>query len=64
MKQSAKAMQLRTKRKLKISYFREDVVDVLVSHGLTHISRVMRKPTMWFPNRSDTNRAAQGAEDG
>ena len=23
------------------------------------LSRVMRKPTMWFPTRSDTNRAAQ-----
>ena len=23
------------------------------------MSRLMRKPTMWFPNRSDTNRAVQ-----
>ena len=24
-----------------------------------HMSRLVGKPTMWFPNRSDTNRAAQ-----
>ena len=24
-----------------------------------NLSRVMRKPTMWFPNKSDTNRAVQ-----
>ena len=24
-----------------------------------HVSLVMRKPTMWSPNRSDTNRAVQ-----
>ena len=24
-----------------------------------YLSHVMRKPTIWFPNRSDTNRAAQ-----
>ena len=24
-----------------------------------HLSRLMGKPTMWFPNRSDTNQAAQ-----
>ena len=31
----------------------------------THVSvsRLMGKPTMWFPNRSDTNRAVQ-AQDG
>ena len=27
--------------------------------GLLHVSRVMRKPTMWFPNRSDTNQSVQ-----
>ena len=26
------------------------------------MSSVMRKPTMWFPNRSDTNRAVQAQE--
>ena len=24
-----------------------------------YMSRVMRKPTMWFPNRSDTNQTVQ-----
>ena len=24
-----------------------------------NVSRIMRKPTMWFPNRFDTNRAVQ-----
>ena len=24
-----------------------------------YLSHVMRKPTMWFPNKSDTNRAVQ-----
>ena len=61
MKQSAKATLLRTKRKLKISCFREDVVDVLVSHGLTHISRFMRKPTMWLPTRTELHKAQKVA---
>ena len=26
---------------------------------LTEMSSFMRKPTMWFPNRSDTNRSVQ-----
>ena len=26
---------------------------------LQHMSRLVGKPTMWFPNRSDTNRAVQ-----
>ena len=26
---------------------------------LKHLSRLMEKPTMWFPNRSDTNQAVQ-----
>ena len=24
-----------------------------------HLSHLMRKPTMWIPNRSDTNQAVQ-----
>ena len=24
-----------------------------------HVNRLVGKPTMWFPNRSDTNRAVQ-----
>ena len=27
-----------------------------------YLSRVMRKPAMWFPNRSDTNRAVQAQQ--
>ena len=27
--------------------------------GREHLSRLVGKPTMWFPNRSDTNRPAQ-----
>ena len=26
---------------------------------LSHMSRLVRKPTMWFPNKSDTNQAVQ-----
>ena len=29
------------------------------SYSLKDMSRLVGKPTMWFPNRSDTNRAAQ-----
>ena len=28
-------------------------------HDEVHLSRLMGKPTMWFPNRSDTNRPVQ-----
>ena len=39
-------------------------VDTLVTSKyvlgtVTHLSRLVGKPTMWFPNRSDTNRAVQ-----
>ena len=27
--------------------------------GYAYMSRVMRKPTFWFPSRSDTNQAVQ-----
>ena len=27
-----------------------------------HLSRLVGKPTMWFPNRSDTNRPVQAQE--
>ena len=30
---------------------------------LRHMSRLVGKPTMWFPNRSDTNRAAQAQKN-
>ena len=29
---------------------------------MTEMSRLVRKPTMWFPNRSDTNQAVQAQE--
>ena len=28
-------------------------------HIIKHMSRLVGKPTMWFPNRSDINRAVQ-----
>ena len=28
-------------------------------HWSIHLSRLVGKPTMWFPNRSDTNRPVQ-----
>ena len=31
---------------------------------VSHLSRVMGKPTMWFPNRSDTNRAVHVQKNG
>ena len=27
--------------------------------SVQHLSRLVGKPTMWFPNRSDTNRSVQ-----
>ena len=27
--------------------------------GTNYLSHLVRKPTMWFPNRSDTNQAVQ-----
>ena len=36
------------------------LIEVLVvMFGYFHMSRVMRKPTFWFPTWSDTNRAVQ-----
>ena len=29
------------------------------SHGIAHLSRIMRKPTFWFPTWSETNQAVQ-----
>ena len=29
------------------------------NRGTYHLSRLVGKPTMWFPNRSDTNQAVQ-----
>ena len=31
----------------------------LFSHVVTHMSHLVGQPTMWFPNRSDTNRPVQ-----
>ena len=40
-----------------------DIVDrsVFIEHGrlVSYMSRLMGKPTMWFPNRSNKNQAAQ-----
>ena len=33
--------------------------DTFEPHRVKHLSRLMRKLTMWFPNRSDANRAIQ-----
>ena len=30
--------------------------DYIKAPNRHHLSRLVRKPTMWFPNRSDTNR--------
>ena len=39
------------------------ISDLLVSLSDTqHMNRIMRKPMMWLPNRSDTNRAVQAQE--
>ena len=39
---------------LAIMYTRESV-----TYGIDYLSRLVGKPTMWFPNRSDINQAAQ-----
>ena len=36
-----------------------DQVIILSAHFKTNLSRLVGKPTMWFPNRFDTNRAVQ-----
>ena len=35
------------------------LVQLADNEGKQQMSPVMRKPTMWFPNRPDTNRAVQ-----
>ena len=36
-----------------------DLFDTSSRIVLFHLSRLVGKPTMWFPNRSDTNRPVQ-----
>ena len=36
----------------------------LFSINTQHMSHLMRKPTMWFPIRSNTNQAIQSTKDG
>ena len=36
---------------------KRNTVDIISLHIRLHLSLLMRKPTMWFSNRFDTNRA-------
>ena len=51
-----------------LEYFEEYMINFVYStvflsvpssHISFHLSRLVGKPTMWFPNRSDTNRPVQ-----
>ena len=37
--------------------------EVVEKAGQLHMSRLVGKPTMWFPNRSDTNRPVQAQKE-
>ena len=43
----------------KTGFLRTRLISPILSHLKAHMSRVMRKPTFWFPTWSDTNQAVQ-----
>ena len=43
-------------------YYGLHIFKLQLLSSCSYLSRVMRKPTMWFPNKSDTNLAVQVLE--